>query len=352
MAKIACIDIGTVTVRLGIFSTDTTPIVFEQRRSTICDLGKGFTDTGSLMPEAIARVLRCIDDYLVIMKDAQVEYATCILTAAARESSNVEPLISGLEQRGLIGQVIGGKTEGSLTFFGVCQDFMDDRILAVDNGGGSTELAVGRYTFDEEAGYRTQPVVTTNACHRVPMVERIMSLSIGCRRVSDRFGIYTDTTAAGAPKPECVQRAREYAHKQFSYAVDEEGILWLEPKHVIACGGTPTSLVAMKKQLVPYDPAQVHLHELTLDDIEELICRMSTMSLAELETWPGLQSKRASVIFSGAIILAELIRSMKFNSIIVSEHDLLTGLALCAAADYRNDFIPLPWKPGLAPLHL
>lgn len=348
MTKIACIDIGTVTVRLGIFDADVAPVHLEIRHSTICNLGKGFTDTGNLMPDAIERVLFCIDEYLNLIRAYGAHKVCCILTAAARESNNVEPLLEGLSQRGLIAQVIGGKTEGSLTFFGVCQDFPDKRVLAVDNGGGSTELTVGRFAIDDAMGYRTPEPEIGSHGKRVPMVERVMSMSIGCRRVSDRFDLYPCADKMCTPHTTSIEEARAYAHERFAYAVNEEGILWLEPEVMVACGGTPTSLVAMKKELVPYDAKKVHLENLSLDDIETLIERMSKMSLAELEAWPGLQPKRAQVILSGGIILAELMRAMHFSSFIVSESDLLVGLAICAAAEHTGDFIPLPWKPGLA----
>ena len=344
MKQIACIDIGTVTVRLGIFDIDSKPIKVVKKLSTICDLGKGFNETGNLSKDAIERVLSCIDTYVAIIKSMDVVGVCCVLTAAARESHNVSPLLDGLSSKGLIAQVIGGKTEGCLTFLGICQDFPNQRILAVDNGGGSTELTVGRLAEEEELSYRpTNDAKPTH--HMLPVVERVMSIGIGCRRLSDSYNLYS-----GIPTAETIEQAREFVRNSFAGAVDEEGILMLEPQKMIACGGTVTSLVAMLHELEPYDPAFVHLHALTFDEIEGLIARMSKLDLDGLKALPGLQEKRADVIFGGALILSELMKCAGFKELTVSEHDLLVGLGICAAAEYHNDYVPLPWKPGLARL--
>ncbi len=77
---------------------------------------------------------------------------------------------------------------------------------------------------------------------------------------------------------------------------------------------------------------------------------MSKLDLDGLKALPGLQEKRADVIFGGALILSELMKCSGFKELTVSEHDLLVGLGICAAAEYHNDYVPLPWKPGLARL--
>lgn len=345
MRKIACIDIGTVTARLGVFDVDQKPVKLLKRNSVICDLGKGFNETGNLSQDAIERVLSCIDTFISIIKLMEVESTCCILTAAARESHNVSPLLDGLASRGLIAQVIGGKTEGSLTFLGMCQDFPKERILAVDNGGGSTELTVGRLAHEEGMSYRATNDASPSE-QLLPLVERVMSVGMGCRRLADTYFPYTH----GAATAESICAAREYAHKIFAERLDDEGILMLEPKRMVACGGTVTSLVAILHELDPYDPDFVHLQKLRLEDIEYLIERLSPLTLEELTKVVGLQKKRADVMLAGALILAELMKCTNYLELVVSEHDLLYGLGICAAAEYHSEFVPLPWKPGLARL--
>ena len=58
---------------------------------------------------------------------------------------------------------------------------------------------------------------------------------------------------------------------------------------------------------------------------------------------PGLEPERAPVIVAGAAILREVLRRYGLESIEASEHDILHGVALEAAA------LPLPTEGEVPP---
>ncbi|MCC6098172.1 MAG: phosphatase [Olsenella sp.] len=327
MERVACIDIGTVTCRLAVAEVEGDGVQRLAKSSTICNLGQDLTATGRICDEARDRVLACVDQYLATIATSGARAACCTLTSAARDASNSGELLSALEGRGLRPMVIPGEVEGSLTFLGVAQDFPGQRILVADNGGGSTELALGTLSRDGLD------------------LEAVRSENVGCRRITERF-----LSAGDPPSPDDIAAARAFADGPFAAAAAEERIAQRRPARLVVTGGTVTSLVAIEKRLQPYDPRQVHLANLSRTQVEGLVTKLASMTVAQRRELPGLQPKRASVILGGAVAIAELMAQTGFDELTVSESDLLFGLSLCAAAAMRDDQTSVGWKPLLAPV--
>src|SRR5690606_6970189 len=103
-----------------------------------------------------------------------------------------------------------------------------------------------------------------------------------------------------------------------------------KPEAAIGVAGTATSLAAIDLELDPYDPARVEGYALERATCEMLLARMSRMTVAELRELPGLHPDRASVIVAGTVLLIEALRLFDLPRLIVSEHDLLYGVARAA----------------------
>lgn len=325
MTALACIDIGTVSVRLGVAQVEDGHVSRSSKTTRICDLGEGVAQSGELLPSACSRVVSCVHDYVVCARDAGAKAICCTLTSAARDASNSDVLLSALRAEGVEPEVIPGTVEGSLTFLGVAQDFPGERIIVADNGGGSTELAVG--------------TLGTDGLH----LEWVRSLDVGCRRVTELFLSHDDP-----PVPADVERAREFARKTFSDALESSGIS--RASRLVIVGGTATTLVAIDQALDPYDPARVHLHKLGRTRVDELAGTMAALTLEERRCLVGLQAKRAPVILGGTLIISELMGVAGFSSFQASESDLLVGLALVAASAWEGRDSVVGWQPHLMPL--
>jgi exopolyphosphatase/guanosine-5'-triphosphate,3'-diphosphate pyrophosphatase len=253
----------------------------------------------------------------------------CTLTSAARDASNSDELLSQLAARGLQAQVIPGEVEGKLTFLGVSQDFPNTPILIADNGGGSTELALGQLadgTID---------------------LEFVRSVDVGCRRITERF---LSERADGVATEEGLEAAHRFAHELFEPVAKLMRGMRVQPERLVACGGTVTSLVAMEAKLVPYDSSRVHLHELTYEQVQAMEAALAPMSVEERAQMAGLQPQRAPVILAGTIAIAELLKTFGFDRLTVSESDLLFGLALTMAAAAEGEKTPVGWTPSLSQL--
>lgn len=327
MGRVACIDIGTVTCRLAVADVEDAHVTQLEKHSTIVDLGENLTKTGVICDAAKARVLACVDEYLVRARTCGVARICCTLTSAARDAANSDELLAEFAARGLDAQVIPGVVEGSLTLLGVAQDFPGSLILVADNGGGSTELALGCLGPD---GLE---------------VRAIRSVDVGCRRVTERF-----LSAGDPPSAEDLSAAHAFAADPFAQTVADLGLREAGAERLVVTGGTATSLVAIDAELVPYDSAFVHLHELSRETVDELERRLAGLTVAQRAELPGLQSKRARVILGGAVAVAELMRTTGFEVCTVSESDLLYGLSLTVDAACEGRPSPVAWEPRLSQL--
>lgn len=337
--RLACIDIGTVSARLAVADVEGGQVVRLVKRTEICNLGQGVDATGRLDDQAMARVIACVRGYAAAAREAGAVAACCTLTSAARDAENSSVLTEGLASLGLETTVIPGRIEGSLTFLGVAHDFSGKTILVADNGGGSTELACGR--MDE-----------SNALD----LQFVRSLDVGCRRVTERY-----FSAEGPDDAASVARAHEFAAERFAPAVRDGGLYAATadaaeatgaqaPETLVVTGGTVTSLVAVKKELEPYDPAQVHLATLTIDEMAELEERLAARTAEERSELPGLAPQRAPVILGGTVAVLELMRQTGFSQLTVSESDLLFGLALVGSAALEGANSPIGWRPPMSSL--
>lgn len=327
MGRVACIDIGTVTCRLAVADVREGRVVALHKRSTICDLGEDLTQTGRICDAAAARVIACVDSYLAEARAMGAPAICCTLTSAARDASNSSELLAAFAERGLDAQVIPGDVEGRLTLLGVVQDFPGRMVLVADNGGGSTELALGRLT---DSGLD---------------VRAIRSVDVGCRRMTERFLMAGDPPAAAD-----IAAAHAFAAEPFEATVRELGLREGGAERLVVTGGTVTSLVAIDAQLEPYDSSYVHLSELDRATVEALEARLAQLTVAQRAELPGLQPKRARVILGGAIAVSELMRATGFTRLTVSESDLLFGLSLTVDSVCTGGPSPVSWQPKVSAL--
>lgn len=324
MTRVAVIDIGTVTARLAVAEAEGGRITHLDKRSTIVNLGQDVDRTHRLAGDAMRRLLSCIDGYLAEVRESGVAVTCCTLTSAARDADNSQDLVDALDERGLRAQVIPGEVEGSLTFLGVAQDFNDQRILVADSGGGSTELACGKLGSD--------------GLH----LEFVRSTNVGARRVTDKFLSEQDP-----PSDEAIAAAHDFAAKTLAPAIPWKASSPERPDTLVVTGGTATTLVAIEKELVPYDPSQVHLAELSRTQVLVLERELESIPVSERAELPGIQPKRAPVILGGTITIHEVMRQAGFEQLTVSESDLLVGLSLVAVAAVDGVPSPIAWTPEL-----
>ncbi len=319
--KIAAIDLGTVSSRLLCAEMSNGQITASTKRTIITDLGERVDATGVFAPAAIDRVVQACAEFVREAREFGAQHVCCTLTSAARDVSNGNELLDRLRDLGLVPQVIPGEVEARLTFYGVAHDFAGERIAVADSGGGSTELVVGRAS---DGGLE---------------LDCAESLNIGCRRVTERF------FSSVPPSADELDKAAAWARAQFEpYWAG----LANRPERLVAVGGTVTTLVAMAHELAVYDSHFVHLRDLTIEQVEDGIDRMRSLTVEQIAQLPGIQAKRAPVILAGAIVARELMRAGGYGRLTVSENSLLAGAAATIYEAAVSGRTAIGWIPELS----
>jgi exopolyphosphatase/guanosine-5'-triphosphate,3'-diphosphate pyrophosphatase len=297
--RVAVVDIGSNSTRLLIADVDDAGSVAEvDRRSVVTRLGEGVDATGRLADTAMDRVRAVLEDYRAAIDAAGAQPAAAVLTSAVRDAANGAAFVAEVRDRyGLDARELTGDEEASLTYLGATAGRLEHATLVVDVGGGSTELVVGqgeeiRFHVSTQAGVVRQS--ERHLAHNPPADFELQALTDDVRRI---------------------------------YATAVPHAMTYVPEAAIGVAGTATSLAAIDLELDPYDPSRVEGHVLERATCEMLLARMSAMTVDELRGLRGLHPDRASVIVAGTVLLIEALRLFRLPRLIVSEHDLLYGVA-------------------------
>lgn len=307
--RVASIDIGTNSTRLLVAELDGRhgPMTVLDRQMRITRLGQGVDRTGALAPEAVERTVAVLTDYAARMAELGVPAGRVRMaaTSASRDASNRDVFFDAAEAAvGVRPELVSGEEEARLSFLGATADLpvdADQLVLVFDLGGGSTEFVLGTGGPEGE-------------------VRGAISLDFGCVRLTERF-LHGDP-----PAPEDLTAAISYADTWLDdlfLALPE----LIEATTVVGLAGTVTTVAAVEQGLVSYDPERVHHFRLTKDAAEDVFRTLATESLEDRLHNPGLDPARADVIVGGCCALVAIYRRLGLDELLVSEADILDGLA-------------------------
>jgi exopolyphosphatase/guanosine-5'-triphosphate,3'-diphosphate pyrophosphatase len=100
-----------------------------------------------------------------------------------------------------------------------------------------------------------------------------------------------------------------------------------DARTMVGVAGTATTLQAIALGLDRYDPEAIHRTWLQLDAAERILADLVSMTTPERAALPVMAPGRGDVIVAGAVILTTVMRRFGFDRVLVSETDILDGLA-------------------------
>jgi exopolyphosphatase/guanosine-5'-triphosphate,3'-diphosphate pyrophosphatase len=100
-----------------------------------------------------------------------------------------------------------------------------------------------------------------------------------------------------------------------------------DARTLVSVAGTATTMQAIALGLDRYDPDAIHRTQLSLDAAERVLEDLMRMTNAERNALVVMAPGRGDVIVAGALILISVMRRFGFESTLVSETDILDGLA-------------------------
>jgi exopolyphosphatase/guanosine-5'-triphosphate,3'-diphosphate pyrophosphatase len=304
--RVAAIDQGTNSIRLLVVEPSSSvaggPIELA-RDMVITRLGQGVDQTGRIDPEALRRTTDVLARYCRRAHALGAQRIRVAATSAVRDAENREDFAEAVrEHAGSELEIISGEQEAGLSFLGGTRG-LDTALtpmpcLVLDIGGGSTEFVMG-----------SQPGRAANA----------ISTQMGSVRLTERF-VHHDPPSA-----------EELA--ELSIAVDrvldevEAHMPVRDARTLVAVAGTATTLQAIALGLDRYDPDAIHRTWLTCDAADRVLAGLIRMTTPERAALPIMAPGRGDVIVAGGVILTTMMRRFGFERALVSETDILDGLA-------------------------
>ncbi|MFE2882808.1 exopolyphosphatase [Streptomyces sp. NPDC059272] len=315
MTRVAAVDCGTNSIRLLVADVDpaTGQLVDLDRRMTIVRLGQGVDKTGRLAPEALERTFAACRDYAAIIKELGAERLRFVATSASRDASNRDDFVRGvLDILGVEPEVVTGDEEAELSFTGATRELTgrDDLAtpyLVVDIGGGSTEFVVG-----DDA------------------VRAGRSVNIGCVRMTERH-LVRDGKVTDPPTPDQITAMR--ADIEAALDLAEATVPLREARTLVGLAGSVTTVSAIAQNLPAYDTEAIHHSRVSYDRVREITESLLRSTHAERAAIPSMHPGRVDVIGAGALVLLSIMERVGASEVVVSEHDILDGIAFKAAEE-------------------
>ena len=315
MTRVAAVDCGTNSIRLLVADVDpaTGQLVDLDRRMTIVRLGQGVDKTGRLAPEALERTFAACRDYATIIKELGAERVRFVATSASRDASNRDDFVRGvLDILGVEPEVISGDEEAELSFTGATaeltgRDDLAKPYLVVDIGGGSTEFVVG-----DDA------------------VRAARSVNIGCVRMTERH-LVRDGKVTDPPTPDQITAMR--ADIEAALDLAEQTVPLREARTLVGLAGSVTTVSAIAQNLPEYDTEAIHHSRVSYDRVREITESLLRSTHAERAAIPSMHPGRVDVIGAGALVLLSIMERVGASEVVVSEHDILDGIAFKAARE-------------------
>ncbi|HEY9374490.1 Ppx/GppA phosphatase family protein [Streptomyces sp.] len=312
MTRVAAIDCGTNSIRLLVADVAVPDsasgagqrgeLIELDRRMTIVRLGQGVDRTGRLAPEALERTFAACRAYADVIKELGAERVRFVATSASRDAENRDEFVAGvLDILGVEPEVISGDQEAEFSFTGATSELDgDDRYLVVDIGGGSTEFVVGNRH-----------------------VEAARSVDVGCVRLTERHVRHDPVSAE--------EIAAIRADVRAALDLAEETVPIAQAETLVGLAGSVTTVAAIALGLPAYDSEKIHRARISYEQVVEVTDRLFASTHDERAAIPVMHPGRVDVIVAGALVLREIMERIGAREVVVSEHDILDGIALSVA---------------------
>ena len=308
--RVAAIDCGTNSIRLLIADIDPERAALTDiaREMKIVRLGEGVDRTGRLSEAALDRTIGALREYADLIRQAAPRGVRMVATSATRDAANSQEFVDRVKEvLGVAPEVVSGDEEARLSFTGATRELAGAAhareggcpppYLVTDIGGGSTEFVLGG-----PAG-----------------VSGARSVDIGCVRMTERH-LHGDP-----PSPAEVMAAT--ADIDAAVALVAASVPVHQARTLVGLAGSVTTVAGIALGLARYDPARIHHSRVSAEQVHEITGQLVGQTRAQRAAIGVMHPGRVDVIGAGALVLDRIMIRLGFAEVLVSEHDILDGIA-------------------------
>jgi exopolyphosphatase / guanosine-5'-triphosphate,3'-diphosphate pyrophosphatase len=310
MHKIAAIDTGSNAIRMivGEVGEDGRVRPVENIRLPV-RLGQDAFTTGHLREETIQQGVEAFKHFRRVADDYAVTRIRAIATSALREAANSHILLDRiLQTSGIEIAIISGEEEARLIHLAVTHalELQNKRAVAIDIGGGSVEVTLSE----------NQRIISTE------------SYNMGTVRLLKKLDDSDKKTAARLPFSLLVREYAEAARRRIDREIGGEKI------HLcIGTGGNVEEMGKLRQRLFKRTSDTV----ITLGELQELIEKLSSLSVKERISRLKLKPDRADVILPAAIVLQLIAAEARVKEIRIPKVGLKDGLLIEMAGELTRN---------------
>jgi exopolyphosphatase / guanosine-5'-triphosphate,3'-diphosphate pyrophosphatase len=324
--RVAAVDCGTNSLRLLLADVDPgrAQLTDVTRRMEIVRLGQGVDKTGRLAPEALARTVAVLRDYADIIAVSGVQAVRMVATSATRDADNAAEFVRLVKEvLGVSPEVLTGDEEALLSFTGATAELAagpdDGPYLVADIGGGSTEFVLG------VAAATRGPARPARIPEPRP---RAVSVNVGCVRMTERH-------LHGDP-PDGREIAAATADIDAALDTVAAALPVRQARTLVGLAGSVTTVAAIAMGLSAYDAARIHHARASAPDVHAVTSDLLALTRTARAAIGVMHPGRVDVIGGGALVLDRIMARFGFGEVLVSEHDILDGMAWSLTAGWRG----------------
>lgn len=258
-------------------------------------------DSGSISKDGAERLVQSCRSAVEVAEDKGATSMLAFATSALREAVNGTAVLDRVrEEAGVDLQILSGDDEARLTFLAVRRwyGWSAGRLLSLDIGGGSLELAAGG---DED-----------------PDVAR--SLPLGAARLTR--GWFTDDP----PSKDELRALRRHVRAEIASIVGSIN-RYGGPDRAVASSKTFRSLARVAGAAPSGDGPYVR-RRLTRSDLQDLVKKLAGMTASERAKLPGVSASRAGQLLAGAVVADAAIDLFDVDEVDICPWALREGIIL------------------------
>ena len=306
--RIGVIDLGSNTTRLIVMAYQphyAFKLVDEIKETVRLIEGAGANNL--LQSAPVDRAIKAICMFAKLAKASEVPQVIGVATSAVRDAVNQAQVLYRLSQEtGLEFRVISGVEEAYYGYLGVLNSLPLRDGFIIDIGGGSAQISQIRGRGFVQA----------------------VSVPVGAVRMTEQF-LRSD------PPSKSEWRSLEDHLDTMLKQLD-----WFKlntSMQLVGIGGTIRNIANIDQHMQSYPLDLLHAYQLSRERIEAICDELRRRTAKEREDLPGLNDERADVILAGALVLRQMMRYSKAETLQVCGQGLREGV-------FYEQFLP-----GLTP---
>ncbi len=300
--RLGVLDVGSNTVHLLVVDAHQgghpDPVRSHKEELRLAELLQA---DGALGPRGTAALCAAVEEARSAAREEGVEDLVAFATSAVRDATDSADVLAAVrEQTGVELLVLPGSDEARLTFLAVRRWFgwSSGRLLCLDIGGGSLELATGR---DEDP-------------------DIALSLPLGAGRLT------RDRLPGDPPRRRDVDAVRAYAREQVA-GVREELLSLGPPDRAVATSKTFRSLARLDGA-APYAQGPRVPRRLRRSGLDRIVAELAPMSTAARSGLPGVSPGRAQQLLAGALVAQATLDVLGVEQVSICPWALREGVIL------------------------